>query len=185
MYADLIEIIAESDMFLFLVGFIANISVHLKLIEIEHLSFADGCALILFIAVFFLVRFLCENAKPLIKNNIKLIKFLLVGVLNTLFGYSIFALIIWLNYHYSFAAACSTILGVLFNYKTTGYLVFGMYGNSRIIPFLAVYGVVYSLNVSSLAVLAHYGINAYLGGIILILPLALVAYYLNSKYVFR
>jgi len=45
--------------------------------------------------------------------NIKFIRFFIIGLINTLFGYLMFALFIFLNFHYSIAVLLATILGVL------------------------------------------------------------------------
>ncbi|WP_084442217.1 GtrA family protein [Termitidicoccus mucosus] len=56
--------------------------------------------------------------------NLRLIKFLLVGVLNTLVGYGLFCFFVFTGLHYSFAVLIATILGVLFNFQSTRKLVF-------------------------------------------------------------
>ena len=61
----------------------------------------------------------------LIKKR-KFVRFLLVGVLNTLFGYFSFATLIIIGLDYKLAALLATIIGVLFNFQTTGRLVFGL-----------------------------------------------------------
>ncbi|MHC5824813.1 MAG: GtrA family protein, partial [Nostoc sp.] len=43
----------------------------------------------------------------------RFIRFLIVGGINTLFGYSLFALLILLNFHYEIAALISTACGIL------------------------------------------------------------------------
>ena len=48
-----------------------------------------------------------------IKNNEKFIKFLFVGGLNTIFGYSVFALLIFMGLYLSFVVIIATILGIL------------------------------------------------------------------------
>ena len=45
--------------------------------------------------------------------------FIVVGMINTIFSYSLFALFIYLGMHYTFAVLISSCLGVLFNFKTT------------------------------------------------------------------
>ena len=47
--------------------------------------------------------------------KIKLVRFLLVGVMNAVFGYGCFAGFLYLGLHYSMALLLATILGVLFN----------------------------------------------------------------------
>jgi putative flippase GtrA len=120
-----------------------------------------------------------------LRGDIRLVRFLLVGGLNTLFGYGVFALMLWFGLHYSASSAIATVMGILFNFKSTGRLVFKSSGNSRIARFILVYIIVYGVNVASLALLLRVGIGAYAGGLLLILPLALLAYSLNANFVFR
>lgn len=114
------------------------------------------------------------------------IKFLLVGGLNTLFGYTCFALFIFLGFGDVLAPFFANFLGILFNFKTYGHLVFKNTDNSLIFKFFIVYAIVYVSNVLGLILFAKAGLeNRYISGFILLLPLALLAYYLNSKYVFN
>jgi putative flippase GtrA len=112
------------------------------------------------------------------------IRFLCVGVLNTLFGYSMFALLLLFGLHYSLASFLGTVLGVLFNFKTTGSIVFGSHDNRRIIGFFVVYGCAYLVNVFGLYLFSAAHISAYYGGLILIVPLAVLSFYLNKLFVF-
>jgi len=110
--------------------------------------------------------------------------FLLVGVLNTIFGYGIFALCIYLKLHYSLASFISTVLGVLFNFKTTGVIVFRNKNNSLIFKYLFVYGISFCIGLILLFLLNQMGINNYIGGAILLLPGAVIAYSLQRILVF-
>ncbi|MCT7554551.1 GtrA family protein [Aliarcobacter butzleri] len=119
------------------------------------------------------------------KNN-KFIKFILVGILNTAFGYSLFALFIFLNMHYSLAVFLSTALGILFNFKTIGKLVFDSHDNSLIFRFIFVYVLLYLINISCLWFFKISGWeNMYINGFILLIPLALISFVLNKKFVFK
>lgn len=119
------------------------------------------------------------------KTDKKFIRFLFVGALNTLFGYLVYALFIFLGLHYSLAVFCSTILGILFNFKTIGVIVFNNNNNRLIFRFFAVYGINYILNVAGLTLLKFMGSdNMYINGLFLVLPLALLSFLLNKKYVF-
>lgn len=69
--------------------------------------------------------------------NKQLVKFLLVGGLNTLFGYAVFAVLISTGLHYTIAVFIGTLIGVLFNFKTTGKLVFDSQDNTLIWKFFA------------------------------------------------
>lgn len=112
--------------------------------------------------------------------------FILVGILNTLFGYGLFAFFIFLNVHYSLAVFLSTALGVLFNFKTTGSLVFRNSNNRLIFRFIVAYTIVYVLNIFFLWLLKRAGFeNMYLNGFVLLVPLAMISFILNKFFVFR
>jgi putative flippase GtrA len=114
----------------------------------------------------------------------QVLRFLAVGALNALFGYGLFALLIFLGVHYAAAVLLSTIAGVLFNFKTTGRLVFGSGDNRLLLRFVAVYAVVYAVNVLLLKALLAAGIGPYAGGALLILPMAALAFILMKRLVF-
>lgn len=113
------------------------------------------------------------------------LRFLAVGALNALFGYGCFALLIFAGVHYTAAVLLATIAGALFNFKTTGRLVFGSSDNRRLFRFLAVYAVVYAVNVTLLKVLLLAGLGPYVGGALLVLPVALLAFILMKRLVFN
>lgn len=76
------------------------------------------------------------------------VRFLAVGVLNTAFGYALFALLVWAGVWYPAAAAASTIGGIIFNFNTTGRLVFGNRDSSLFWRFVGVYAPTYALSVA-------------------------------------
>lgn len=121
------------------------------------------------------------------KYNIdfKFIKFLFVGSINAAFGYSVFALLLFLKFHYSLAVLLSTILGILFNFKTTGYIVFKNSDNKLIFRFFGVYAITYILNIICLKMFNMFNFNLYLAGFILLLPTAIVSFFLMKKFVFN
>jgi putative flippase GtrA len=117
--------------------------------------------------------------------NIQVLRFLLIGLLNTLFGYSVYAFFIIIGFHYALASLFSTILGVLFNFHTIRVYVFKNHNTQLLIRFIMVYGVVYLLNVTGLFILKAMSIGALIAGAILMLPLALGAYALHKYLVFE
>ena len=118
-------------------------------------------------------------------SHIMFVKFLVVGGINTLFGYGIFAFFLYIGLHYSLAALFSTILGIFFNFKTTGRLVFGSKDNSLIFKFFGVYGFTYIFNVMGLKIFLMFGVNNYIAGAILMVPMVIMAFLLQKKYVFE
>lgn len=126
-----------------------------------------------------------DLTRSVLRGEVRFARFLAVGVLNTAFGYGVFALGIWLGLHYSAAIACATVLGTLFNFKSTGNLVFGSSDNGRLFRFVSVYAIVYLLNVASVGALVRLGFSEYISGLFVLLPLAVVSYWLNSRFVFH
>ncbi|TCR03915.1 GtrA family protein [Neorhizobium sp. JUb45] len=115
----------------------------------------------------------------------RLLRFLLVGVLNTVVGYSVYVLGLWAGLHFATAIAVATVLGTLFNFKSIGSLVFADKDHTKLPRFVMVYVVVYLVNVTGVGGLVRLGIADWLGGLILLIPLALLSYFLNSRYVFK
>ena len=108
----------------------------------------------------------------------------MVGLLNTAFGYGVYALFLYVGMHFAWASFLSTVLGILFNFFTTGRIVFHNTDYRRLIRFFLVYGVVYLFNVSCLVFLNRLRIDLYLGGLLLIPPAAVIGYLLNRRFVF-
>lgn len=117
--------------------------------------------------------------------TIQFLRFLVVGAVNTVFGYTVFAVLILLHLHYALAALLAQICGVLFNFKTTGTLVFKNKSNRLIFRFFGVYLVTYMLTVGLLKLFNLYGVNNLIAGAIIALPMASVSFLLNKKLVFR
>lgn len=117
--------------------------------------------------------------------KVKLFRFLLVGLMNAVFGYGCFAAFLYLGLHYSAALFLATVLGIAFNFKSTGALVFGSRNNKLIFRFIAGYGLVYCANVAGIAGLKLFGLDPYLAGIALILPMALLSFFINNRFVFN
>lgn len=87
----------------------------------------------------------------------KFIKFLFVGALNTLFGYLMYTIFISTPLKREWALLCAYIAGVLWNFKTTGSLVFQVNNNKLIFKFIASYIFTYFVNLYALNFLANAG----------------------------
>ncbi|TRU97451.1 MAG: GtrA family protein [Microcystis wesenbergii Mw_QC_S_20081001_S30D] len=121
----------------------------------------------------------------------KFARFLLVGVLNTLFSYFLYGTLILIGLDYKYAVLLATILGVLFNFQTTGKLVFGSKNNKLIFRFVLVYVVTFLLNVEVLRIVDAIDIGIeqktkmLIAGAILLLPMAVISFILIKLFVFR
>jgi putative flippase GtrA len=114
----------------------------------------------------------------------RFVLFLFVGGINTLFGYSLYALFLFLKFHYAIASLMATIGGILFNFKSTGTIVFKNNNNKLLFRFVSVYIITYLLNVMCLKVFSSFNANMYVAGAILLLPMGLIAFMLQKKFVF-
>jgi len=106
-------------------------------------------------------------------------------VVNTIFGYGVFSLLILLSLHYVVAALLATICGILFNFKTTGTRVFKNRDNRLIFRFFGVYLITYFLIVGLLKLFDMAGVIPLVAGAIIALPMAVVSFLLMRKFVFK
>ena len=113
------------------------------------------------------------------------ILFIIIGGLNTLFGYTIFALFIFCKLHYTIAVLFSTILGIIFNFFTTGRVVFKNKKNHLFFKFVLIYGILYLINISIITLLNKISNNLYLNGAISIATLSIISFFSSKYYVFK
>lgn len=118
-------------------------------------------------------------------TDYRFIRFLFVGGLNTAFGYSIYALFLYAGMHFSLASFISTCLGILFNFKTIGRLVFDNDRYSLFFKFAGVYLCIYLVDIECLGIFNSYKVNMYIAGAILIFPMAILSFFLNKLFVFN
>ena len=121
-------------------------------------------------------------------NNIyhnKLIRFFFVGGINTVFGYCLFAFFLFIGLHYAIAGFIATILGIMFNFKTYGVLVFKNKNNKLIFKFILVYFITYCIGIFFIWLFSLININHYIALAIITIPNALLGFYLNKKLVFE
>jgi putative flippase GtrA len=120
-----------------------------------------------------------------VKTQQQLIKFIMVGLLNTVFGYSCYAFFLFMGLSFPLAVLVSTCIGVLFNFKTTGRIVFASANNDYFLKFTAVYGIVYFFNIALIKLMEFLTSNLYLAGFVAMVPAAILAFVLNKYLVFR
>jgi putative flippase GtrA len=115
-----------------------------------------------------------------------LFRFLIAGGVNTLFGltvYSAFALIhalpTWV------VLVITTVLGIIFNFLTTGGLVFRDMGLARIPRFVLCYAVMTPLYAVLIDRLAPFTGGRICAMAIVVIPMTVLNYLLQSRFVFR
>jgi putative flippase GtrA len=113
-------------------------------------------------------------------------RFLVVGALNTAFGWSVYAAFILLGIPRPFSLLGATVLGVLFNFQTIGRVVFGSARGLLLPRFVVVYAGVYLFNLALLeSICRMLGVGSLLGQILALPPTVVVAFYALRRLVFR
>lgn len=110
----------------------------------------------------------------------RFVRFLLTGVVNTGFGYSVYAAFVFAGAHPQVALALQFAIGVVFNHMTHGRFVFGTRGYSRFPHYVAAYVAVYLFNAVLLKLLLGLGAGAYLAQAIALAPTVLLSFKLVS-----
>ena len=120
-----------------------------------------------------------------IVRSSRVIRFLVVGVLNTAFSYSIYALLLFVGLSYQLANFGSLVLGILFSFKTQGHFVFRNADNRLLGRFVLCWILIYVCNIAVIGRIMAFGIDAYSAGA-LALPITILLSYIIQKYfVFR
>lgn len=93
------------------------------------------------------------------------LKFLGVGFVNLVFGYGVYASLIYIQLPYVIALFVATLIGVAFNFFSYGRLVFASKGGAHTaFKFVTAYALIYLWNAALLAALSYYlSTNPYLG----------------------
>lgn len=134
------------------------------------------------------MRALFQKLINLIKRlwAMRLVRFFVIGVVNTLFSYIIFSLLSLIGLHYSLAKLISTVLGIIFNFFTTGRIVFNNHDNRLVFRFFFVYGITYLVDLLFLYLMVDKGgLNQMIAEAIATVPVALLSYLLNSLLTFK
>lgn len=111
-------------------------------------------------------------------------RFALVGGINTLFGFAVYALGVVADLPVSLALFLGMLAGTFFNFFTTGAYVFRQLAFSRYPHFVASYLLVYGLNVLFMHIFLLWMSDKLLIQAILTIPLAALSYLAMSRLVF-
>ena len=119
--------------------------------------------------------------------NLKIIRFLLTGLLNTVVGYSLFAFLIIMNISYILSLLIATIGGVIFNCFSFGSIVYETKINYLVLlKFSAAYTVIYGVNALLLGALVNkLLLSPLLGQLICITPNVLLSWILLNNWVYK
>jgi putative flippase GtrA len=115
----------------------------------------------------------------------RILRFLVAGLVNTGFGYAIYAVFVLLGAPLALAVAGGTVLGFLFNFLSYGGFVFGSTSRRLLPRFLLFYLALGGLNFVLLRALGWLGLGPLLAQAMLLPVLAACGYLGMRNFVFR
>jgi putative flippase GtrA len=124
-----------------------------------------------------------KNLYEYFNNNI-LRRFIIIGVINTLFGFLLFSISILYGATTWFALIISTSFGTIFNFITTGKYVFMKLNVSQFPSFFICYIIIYFINYLLIEILFQWIGSKIFSQFILIPPIAIFSYILMNRVVF-
>ncbi|MBN1788070.1 MAG: GtrA family protein [Sedimentisphaerales bacterium] len=114
------------------------------------------------------------------------LRFLCIGVINTIFGYSMYAALVLIGLNYHLALTAGTILAVLFNYYTNGRFVFLNKGRIVLLKFILLNIVLYFFNLVLLTIFVDYiGAGKLISQAIIVPIIIVTSFIINKLWVFR
>lgn len=111
----------------------------------------------------------------------RIIRFVGAGVVNTLFGYSVFAALVLIGTHPQVALIIQFIVGVIWNYQVHARYVFSVQGYNRLPVYAVSYVVIYAFNAVLLWALLRLGLDPYIAQAMALVPTVVLSYILISN----
>ena len=124
------------------------------------------------------------NLKSILQHS-RILRFLLVGGINTLFGFAVFTLLIVSGVVVWISVFVSMLAGTAFNFLTTGGYVFRDLSLNRFPLFLFFYLTVFAINLFLIDYLSIFFTNKILLQALISPLLAMISYFLMSCFVFN
>ena len=119
------------------------------------------------------------------KTTRQFVRFLAVGLLNTAFGYAIFAVFILAGVAPMPALVLTYVFGITFNFFTTGRLVFRGRHAGAFLRFVAAYGVIYVVNVGLFKLAEAAGASPLVAQALCLPVVAVFSFVIFKLHVFR
>lgn len=119
-----------------------------------------------------------------LKSN-QLIRFILVGAVNTGFSYGVYACMLFVGVGYALANLLALVLGILFSFKSQGSFVFHNKDNRRLGRFIFLWVIIYLATIALIGRLIGLGFDAYTAGALAVPFSTLLSYFGQKYFVFR
>lgn len=114
----------------------------------------------------------------------QLIRYGLIGVVNTTVAYAVFAILLAVGLHYALATLAGGVAGMILGFRLSGRFVFLNRDKSRFFHFAIVFVIIYIINVSIQKLLQPW-VNPYVGGAIATALGFFLSFGLNRNFVFK
>ena len=112
------------------------------------------------------------------------IKYISVGIINTIFGVTAYLFFLKILNNYFFAITLSTFVGVLFNYVTYSKGVFKSSSNKSFIRFILNYACMYVLCLALIYFFSTKGLDADVAGAISIIIISAINFFILKAIVY-
>lgn len=113
------------------------------------------------------------------------VRYVVVGVLNTLVGYLLYVLFLFIGFEYRLANLFALIVGVAFSFKTQGKLVFRNSDNRLIFRYLACWTLIYFSNIYVIGRIIAFGFSEYAAGALATPINVLLSFAIQKYLIFR
>lgn len=117
------------------------------------------------------------------KSLNEIIKYGIIGIFNTTIAYLVFAIFLFLDFHYTLATFIGGFAGLLVGYQTIKRYVFSYQGKNKFFTFILIFFMTYALNIVVQKNLRNF-LNPYLSGAIASIVSLIGSYLMNKKIVF-
>lgn len=111
--------------------------------------------------------------------------FAVIGFLNTAFAYLVYAASLYFGLPYPVAIVLSMAASILVGFVGQGRLVFRNSDPSRIVRYVVMWGLLLLVHTAIVNRSVAYGLTTYVGGLLAILPVVSLSYFIQKYYVFK
>ncbi len=125
-----------------------------------------------------------QSPSPSAPDRYRFLRYLVVGGINTAFGFAVYGALIMAGTPVWLALLLANVAGVLFNFLTTGMVVFRASLRGRLSRFVGAYLFVYLVNLALIGVLRRWVPGEIAAQAVLALPMAALSYLLMQRFVF-
>lgn len=112
-------------------------------------------------------------------------RFLFVGLVNTVFGYSVYVIATFVGLKGLQALIAATVCAVLFNFKTTGHFVFNSKRLDNLFRYFFANAIIFLVNALLLKLLTDCNIGQLLAQAYCLLAIVPFSFFIMKYYVFR